>query len=550
MSFLGKRLTGGNAGRLRYGTQPVLPVRIFLGKARVQRTFLFCHPAAVLVGSPVMKYGMRFGDLLDLEWFLEQDRQADPGETLKRDRRLGLEAQGQSVDPAEFPAFWLERRRTASDGILPSGILAPGLAALRIALCVAGFLAGVSLVRGLLLYSGTDPVNVSVFLFLAVLPQAVLCLLAAFLLAARAAGLGRFHVPFRPLFSLLWRRPGRLSPQTGFLRSMLLGHGWPARMLAWESLRMLQLGGVSLAAGSLAGLLVGVTVTDLAFGWQSTLQVGAAGMHALVGFVAAPWSWLPDRWGLMPTLAQIEGSRIVLKEGITSLASTDLVAWWPFLAMCLLTYALLPRLALLAIAHRGLRRLERGFVHPALGRIADRMNSPLIETPAQAEPEPSRLPLDRGRAVTPEEDPELFDADERAGVVLILPPELHERVDAADLAALALKVGGRKPVRIEPAELETGEFERVLADCAGLAWTGDRERYVLLAEAWQPPILEVLRAIEALGRNGDRSLTLVLSGRPSRGRWLTAPDDGDRAVWSEAVSYLAPLHLEIFGADA
>ena len=496
-----------------------------------------------------MKHGMPLCDLLDLEWFLELDRQADPAETLKRDRRLGLEAQGESVATARFPLFWLERRRAAADGVLPSGILGPGLSALRIGLCLAGLAAGVSLVRGLLLYSGTEPVNVSLFLFLAVLPQAVLCLLAAFLLGARAMGLGPFHVPFRPLFSLIWQRPGRLSAQAGFLRSLLLSRGWPARMLAWESLRLLHLGGLSLAAGSLAGLLVGVTVTDLAFGWQSTLRVGAAGMHALVGFLAAPWSWMPGHWGLAPTLAQIEGSRIVLKEGISTLTSADLVAWWPFLAMCLLTYALLPRLVLLAFAHRGLRRLERGFVHPSLGRIADRMNAPLIETSAEAEPEPSRLPLEREGA-HPAGNADDLAPEGHAGTVLVLPPELHERVEPADLAALALKVGGRRPVRIAPATLDTEEMERVLAECAGLEWAGDRERYVILAEAWQPPILEVLRAIEALGRDEARSLTLVLCGRPSRGRWLTAPDEGDRRVWSEAVSYLAPLHLEIFGADA
>jgi hypothetical protein len=33
--------------------------------------------------------------------------------------------------------------------------------------------------------------------------------------------------------------------------------------------------------------------------------------------LALPWSWLPAQWGLTPTLAQIEGSRIVLKEGIS-----------------------------------------------------------------------------------------------------------------------------------------------------------------------------------------------------------------------------------------
>jgi hypothetical protein len=401
------------------------------------------------------------------------------------------------------------------------------------------------------MYSGTEPVNVSVFLLAAVLPQAGLCLVAAALLAARLLGVGRLRIPLRPLFSLLWRRPGRLSPQAGFVRSLFLGPGWPARMLAWECLALLQLGGLCLAVGSLAGLMVSVTVTDLAFGWQSTLQVGARGMHAVVSFLALPWSWLPAGWGLAPSLSQIEGSRIVLKEGISTLASADLIAWWPFLAMTLLTYALLPRLVLLGICRHALRRLERGFAHPGLGRIVARMASPLVEM-AAAEGVPSTpLPLRRQSPVRPEVH-EARESSETVGSVLLLPPELEGRIGADDLAAAALRAGGQAPVRIVPAALEEGEMAGVLAACRGLEWVGGRQRYIALVEAWQPPIRESLQAIGLLGRDdeGGRSLTLLLCGRPSGGRWLTPPDATDREVWAAAVERLAPLRVDIFGADA
>jgi hypothetical protein len=71
-------------------------------------------------------------------------------------------------------------------------------------------------------------------------------------------------------------------------------------------------------------------------------------------------------------------------------------------------------------------------------------------------------------------------------------------------------------------------------------------------EAWQPPIRENLPAIEMLARDeaGGRSLTLVLCGRPAGGRWLTAPSEVDREVWTAAVERLAPLRIDIFGADA
>lgn len=497
-----------------------------------------------------MKHGMRLGDFLDLEWFLEQDRTADAVETLQRDRRIGLAAHAEAVPEEEFCMFWLRSRR-AEAGTVPSAALRTGLGILRVILACAGLAAGASLVRGLLAYSGTQPVNVSLFLALAVLPQAALCLLAAGLFAARAAGAGTLRIPLRPLFGLLWRGHGRLSAQAGFLRSLFLTPGWSARILAWECLVVLHLGGLGLAAGSLAGLLAGVTVTDLAFGWQSTLQVGAQGMHALASALALPWSWLPATWGLVPTVGQIEGSRIVLKEGISTLASADLAAWWPFLAMCLLTYALLPRLALLALSRLALRRLERGFRHPALGRVADRMRAPLVGTPDPAEQASAPLPLGTGpagRAPAPADEA----AEGHAGCVFLLPPELEGRIAGGELGATALRVGGERPVRVVSAALEEGDVRRALDECAALSWTGGRERYIVLVEAWQPPIRENLQALETLGRGGEggRNLTLVLCGRPSHGRWLTAPSDVDREVWSAAVERLAPLRVDIFGADA
>ena len=134
--------------------------------------------------------------------------------------------------------------------------------------------------------------------------------------------------------------------------------------------------------------------------------------------------------------------------------------------------------------------------------------------------------------------------------MFLLPPELEGRVAGEELAATALRVGGERPVRVVAAALESGDVGRVLGECAGLEWTGGRERYIVLVEAWQPPIRENLQALETLGRDetGGRSLTLVLCGRPSHGRWLTAPSALDREVWSTAVERLAPLRVDIFGA--
>lgn len=521
----------------------------FLTRAQFLPGSLFCQEGCVLVRLLVMKHGMRLGDYLDLEWFLEKDRILDPGEILDRDRKIGLAAQAGALPPKLQGAYWLERRRDGSSGGLPSRSLCSVLIALRLLFGFGGLLAGISLVRALLLYSGIEPVNVSVFLLLAVLPQAGLSLLAAGLLVCRGLRRTEFRIPLRPLFDLVWRRPGSLSPQAGFVRALILRRGWPARMLGWESLRLLHLGGFCLAFGSLAALAVSVAVTDLAFGWQSTLRIGAQGMHTLVTALSAPWSWLPEPWGLTPTLLQIEGSRIVLKDGIQALASADLVAWWPFLCMCLLVYALLPRFILLASAHWMLRRAERRFVHPDLGRIVDRMQAPLLGS-ARAGEIPA-APLHLGVSAAAGTEQSELQGQAGIGCVLLLPPELVGRIRDDLLSGLTRRVCGYPPGRVIPVSLDMDGIRQMLDDCAGIDWAGGFERYVVLIEAWQPPIRENLLALTLLGQeNGrGRNLILVLCGRPSGGDWMTAPDAAAREVWSDAVARLAPLRVDIFGAS-
>lgn len=495
-----------------------------------------------------MKHGMRLGDYLDLEWFLEKDRVLEAEAVLDRDRSIGLAAQALAIPAERQASFWLERRREADEVGLPSSSLRSVLIVLRLVLGIGGFLAGISLVRALLLYSGIEPVNVSVFLLLAVLPQAGLCLLGAGLLVLRGVRRKEFGIPLLPLFDLFWRRPGGLSPQAGFVRALFLRKGRPVRMLGWESLRLAHLGGLCLALGSLAGMTVSVAVTDLAFGWQSTLQVGAQGMQSLVAALSLPWSWLPAQWGLTPTLSQIEGSRIILKDGMQALASADLAAWWPFLCMCLLVYALLPRLVLLLGAHWMLRRVEGEIAHPDLGRIVDRMRSPLLGSTRIGEAPPSLLPLD---GQSPSETA-FASGQSQAGVgcVLLLPPELAGRIGDSLLSDMTRRVCGHSAPRVIPAALDPQDVRQALDECVDFDWTGEHERFVVLIEAWQPPIRENLQALKLLGQEEKRgrSLILVLSGRPSGGNWLTAPDEDSREVWADAVARLAPLRADIFGA--
>ena len=97
----------------------------------------------------------------------------------------------------------------------------------------------------------------------------------------------------------------------------------------------------------------------MAFGWQSSLQFSAGQVAEAARCLALPWSWFLQEGLGYPSLEQVQGTQIVLKEGIYNLDTKNLVSWWPFLCMSLVCYGLLPRcIMLLAGLSRYRRQLE------------------------------------------------------------------------------------------------------------------------------------------------------------------------------------------------
>lgn len=494
-----------------------------------------------------MKHGMRLGDYLDMEWLLEEDRAEDGSILQARDRQWGLEAEALGLSAEKWPLLWIERRRAMEKKQLPSELWAAVFTSAWWVSAVCGVMGGVILVRGLLQYFGARPVNVSVFLLLAVFSQTALSCLSALLCLIRRPERRYGATLGRALFSFLAKKFGRQEATAVRFTRSVLAQGRYARLLGWKILSVMQLGGLSFALGALVCTLVSVVVTDLAFGWQSTLRTGPEGMHALVTALSFPWSGLPDSLGLVPTLSQIDGSRIVLKDGIAGLASEDLAAWWPFLCACLTVYAVLPRGVFLFVARRRVRVLEATFVHPDARRVADRMRTPHISTERPVEECFTALPAPLARAVSPTSAP-ISELD----AVLVAGPEILEHVAPDDLNALLRETLGRVPDKIAAASLEEEQIRNVLAECASAAWQGEHERFVVLVEAWQPPIQENLAALSLLGRDEamNRSLTLLLVGRPQQGNWLTAPTPTELRIWTEAVGRLAPLRIDVIGVSA
>ena len=153
-----------------------------------------------------------------------------------------------------------------------------------------------------------------------------------------------------------------------------------AALLIWPAFILVQLGGIGFNLGVIGATLAKVAFSDIAFAWQSSLQLSAELVAGLVQWIALPWSWaVPQAY---PSLAQIQGSQMVLKEGVSHLATGDLVSWWPFLCCAVLVYGLLPRCLLLVLGlvqqRRALEQLH--FATLGIRPLLRRMTAPRIDT--------------------------------------------------------------------------------------------------------------------------------------------------------------------------
>lgn len=515
-------------------------------------------------GNGAMKW--RIGDIVDLEYFLHADAgsqsSARQEEIHARDRRIFLEAVAPHVGEGGGPErqvmirTWLDRRRKMErPGVhaLPGETVEGMYSALRLWFSVAGLAAGAVAGMSFLTYTGDSPVNVFVYLALFVFSQVLLLLGLLVLTAWRTAG--RRFPSSSPLYRLIgrlflrmvlsaWGRlagkmPGDRRLQLEMALGMVTGKTRTYGLLFFLPFFILtQLFAVGFNLGLLAATLFKVVTSDIAFGWQSTIQLGPRAVHALARAIAAPWSWALEGDAAFPSLEQIEGSRIILKEGIYHLSTPDLASWWPFLCLAVLAYGLLPRFLLFlgaaAVQRRCLASLD--FRQAACEQLLQRMTTPLVTTrgrqvekaavgekPGPAGPA-AEHPVDRGGA-------------SRKSLLVMIPDDIFDAFSREEIEAVVNRGGG----------YAIGDIVRFGRDDAADRELLDRLRsgglpadveILVVHEAWQPPIMEYIDFIRELRRAaGDGPpIRVGLIGKPRPDTVLTPAREEDLSVWTAKIT--------------
>ncbi len=534
-----------------------------------------------------MKLHWRLSDILDLEFFLNQEQidkknLKQEKELQQRDRKLALRAEAfyeqmsvgdqhkdkgnkrNTKNTKKFENYllsiWLQERRRQSDNEirLPGQILTEVLGIFSCLFFVIGLLIGGIMAWSFLTYLGEVPVNVSMYMVLFVVTQIILLALMPFSwLISRLRG--RRWLPLTCNLignGVTWlsdkiRRQALLGGEQrqwhgtfgGFLRRHKKIYG---SLFILPFFRIIQLFAIGFNLGLLAATLLKVTITDIAFGWQSTLSQSAEIVYALVKIIAWPWSWLMPAGLGHPDLDQISGSHLILKEGIYHLVSDDLVSWWPFLCMAILVYGLLPRVFLFLSAWLTERTmLSRLRFDSALHQqVIRRMCTPVIDTEAACPDNISSLsPPGQLTPVPPESQVTAAVIIATDQILSLIPDELYDDCQPELFARLL-----RECLHIEPGQIlrldDDLDIELLVQKIKNEL--PENHTILLLQEAWQPPIEEFFTFLKKLREQiGDKIMvTICLIGRPKRESIFTPVRAGEYGVWQQKLAALGDPWLQ------
>jgi hypothetical protein len=466
-----------------------------------------------------------FESTIDVPVWLEADQHTPYAERVRRDREIARDiSRGDRI--ARVRLWWRSAAPGAREG---AGARLQRLRTfVTTVMGIAGSITGVAVALAAFAYDGSQPVNVVRLLALLVGVQLVLLVLTLLLLPGRVPGLRHIQEVLTALNPGAWAagvyaRLSHASPDAARLLNLRAQRPAAVRFAKWQVLYWSQTAAVMFNLAALITAIMLVTFSDLAFGWSTTLDAEPAAVSRIVQSIAWPWaSFAPLA---VPNAELVEQSQFFRLErgGIPAGSSRTLGAWWPFTLFALVTYGLLPRLLLLALAAVRLRAATGALLleDSRVVALLDRMESPLIETAAAQHDEQSFPEIGLG---TSARRPMIGNA--RA---LIWEESLP--TDAArdyarrhlGLEILDIVEAGAGRLNVDRAALDHLEIDR-------------SQTLIVFTPAWEPPLLELRDFLAELRQRVGPDVSIVVAPVPDGPRAVT---EVERAMWHRAVAQLA-----------
>jgi hypothetical protein len=279
---------------------------------------------------------------------------------------------------------------------------------------------------------------------------------------------------------------------------------------------------------------------DLALGWESTIQLSSATVHDIVRGIAVPWAWIFQPGVAHPTIEQIDGSKIILKEGIYHLATQDLVSWWPFLCLAVLFYGLLPRVVLLAAGMMArVRALSRpDFYHSSCEKLMIRMTTPDLRTKGLANGNNRKGFLNESSGGSINPSPIEGKGEEGRGAVILVPDDIFGQSPELELSDRIRRSFGYSLLKRIKIGIDTEADSASIKALTGIIGETGAPAVLLLQEAWQPPIKETrifIQEVRSLLKQQSQVI-IALIGKPNADTIFTKVEDENWKIWKQEIA--------------
>ncbi len=381
-------------------------------------------------------------------------------------------------------------------------------------LLAVGLVVGVGVSSLALTFEGEYPINLLALLGVLVLLPFILLLLTVMFCLLQALGMNAI--------ALLphWMSPGRwtldlFERYAGLQFSGIHGQGDArSRLGFWQVVVFSQLFGVGFYIGAVMSLAVLVSVSDLAFGWSTTLAVESSSIFSLFNTVALPWASV---WpAAAPDAELVEASRIFRLAAPGGVEQVALLGtWWKYVLMSLLVWGLLPRLLLLFLGDWRFRRATRSYLleHSEVTALIDRLVSPVVDLGRQQEQSCEPVEADLTGVSDVQSATSFADA-----YLLVwngaVPESALRSEDVAWLGALSSDAQLSSALNAIPSRYK---------------------KVVVFTKSWEPPLLEFLDVLAALRGQVGKSCSIAVVPVGLEGR---SAQSSDIAVWARTVAQL------------
>ncbi|MGD9159576.1 MAG: DUF2868 domain-containing protein [Desulfobacteraceae bacterium] len=341
---------------------------------------------------------MKLTEIINIEYQLYRDAQSDPVEIRKRDREIGKSYNGSVNDLISLFSFWLKELK--DENSYPGQSLTSALTFLRYLVFFVFLISGATTCAGILAYDGSRPVNIVNFLAVFIGLQILLYLL--FLLNILPRGI-RGKIPFIGDFyrfagfiltriieavsdHLYKNKTESIRHITGIFHRAKSRHLIYKKIEQWTLFSITQLAGFAFSLGALAACAYLIIFSDLAFAWNTTLDVSPEFFHRIVTVISTPWAFISR--DLVPTINLVESTRYFRLDGnYSGVHSSALSAggWWPFLVYTLIFYGLIPRFIFLMLSRIALLRAQKQvpFLSAEFDSLYRRLTSPILSSQSE-----------------------------------------------------------------------------------------------------------------------------------------------------------------------